>query len=148
MAEAIAKGYSTVHSCTQYQQIVVMKMATTDIITGLPNKSMLFKAGERLFENNSFANYVYVMLDIKHIDPEGHKALTGHDNVGILAFAKYLDEKQIRQLERTVSGYFDYIEDLIERENTFTMEQFASSINKFLSFREYKTLDGKGRISK
>lgn len=66
MAEAIAKGYSTVHSCTQYQQIVVMKMATTDIITGLPNKSMLFKAGERLFENNSFANYVYVMLDIKH----------------------------------------------------------------------------------
>ena len=40
----------------------------------------------------------------------------------------YLSEKQIRQLERTVSGYFDYIEDLIERENTFTMEQFASSI--------------------
>ena len=60
----------------------------------------------------------------------------------------YLDEKQIRQLERTVSGYFDYIEDLIERENTFTMEQFASSINKFLSFREYKILEGKGRISR
>lgn len=60
----------------------------------------------------------------------------------------YLDENQIRQLERTVSGYFDYIEDLIERENTFPMEQFASSINKFLSFREYKILDGKGRISK
>lgn len=60
----------------------------------------------------------------------------------------YLDEKQIRQLERTVSSYFDYIEDLIERENTFTMEQFASSINKFLSFREYKILEGKGRISK
>ena len=46
----------------------------------------------------------------------------------------YLSEKQIRQLERTVTGYFDYIEDLIERENTFTMEQFADSINKFLSF--------------
>ena len=49
----------------------------------------------------------------------------------------YLSEKQIRQLERTVSGYFDYIEDLIERENTFTMEQFAASINEFLSFRRY-----------
>lgn len=49
----------------------------------------------------------------------------------------YLPEKQIRQLERAVSGYFDYIEDLIERENTFTMEQFASSINEFLSFRRY-----------
>ena len=60
----------------------------------------------------------------------------------------YLDEKQIRQLERTVTGYFDYIEDLIERENTFTMEQFAASINKFLSFREYRILEGKGRVSK
>ena len=36
-----------------------------------------------------------VMLDIKHIDPEGHKALTGHDNAGILAFARYLEQKQI-----------------------------------------------------
>ncbi len=60
----------------------------------------------------------------------------------------YLSEKQIRQLERTVSGYFDYIEDLIERENTFTMEQFADSIGKFLTFREYKVLIGKGHISK
>ena len=38
----------------------------------------------------------------------------------------YLQEKEIRQLERTVTGYFDYIEDLIERENTFNMEQFAA----------------------
>lgn len=60
----------------------------------------------------------------------------------------YLNEKQIRQLERTVTGYFDYIEDLIERENTFTMEQFAESINRFLSFREYEILTGKGRISR
>lgn len=59
----------------------------------------------------------------------------------------YLDEKQIRQLERTVSGYFDYIEDLIERENTFTMEQFAASINEFLTFRKYEILPGKGSVS-
>ncbi|WP_298701734.1 virulence RhuM family protein [uncultured Ruminococcus sp.] len=59
----------------------------------------------------------------------------------------YLDEKQIRQLERTVSGYFDYIEDLIERENTFTMEEFAESVNEFLSFRRYKTLTDNGRVS-
>lgn len=59
----------------------------------------------------------------------------------------YLDEKQIRQLERTVSGYFDYIEDLIERENTFTMEEFAKSVNEFLSFRRYKTLTDNGRVS-
>ena len=60
----------------------------------------------------------------------------------------YLDEKQIRQLERTVTGYFDYIEDLIERENTFTMEEFADSINEFLAFRKYDILKGKGCISK
>lgn len=59
----------------------------------------------------------------------------------------YLDAKQIRQLERTVTGYFDYIEDLIERENTFTMEEFAASINEFLSFRRYDILPDKGRIS-
>ena len=60
----------------------------------------------------------------------------------------YLDEKQIRQLERTVSGYFDYIEDLIERENTFTMNEFAESIGEFLSFRRYDVLEGKGSISR
>ena len=59
----------------------------------------------------------------------------------------YLDEKQIRQLERTVTGYFDYIEDLIERENTFTMQEFAQSINEFLSFRRYQILPDKGRVS-
>ena len=59
----------------------------------------------------------------------------------------YLDEKQIQRLERTVSGYFDYIEDLIERENTFTMEQFAESINEFLAFRRYEILPDKGKIS-
>ncbi|MCM1173227.1 MAG: virulence RhuM family protein [Clostridium sp.] len=62
----------------------------------------------------------------------------------------YLDEKQIRQLERAVTGYFDYIEDLIERENTFTMEEFASSVNEFLAFRRYEILPDqcKGKISR
>ena len=60
----------------------------------------------------------------------------------------YLDEKQIRQLERTVTGYFDYIEDLIERENTFTMEEFAASVNEFLAFRRYDILPDKGKISR
>lgn len=59
----------------------------------------------------------------------------------------YLSEKEIRQLERNVSGYFDYIEDLIERRNTFTMEEFALSIDKFLEFREYKILEGYGQVS-
>jgi hypothetical protein len=64
------------------------------------------------------------------------------------AIAKnYLQEKEIKQLERTVTGYFDYIENLIERENTFTMESLANSVDKFLNFNEFKILEGKGKIS-
>lgn len=59
----------------------------------------------------------------------------------------YLQEKEIHQLERTVAGYFDYIEDLIERENTFNMEQFAASVNEFLTFRRYQILPDRGKIS-
>ena len=59
----------------------------------------------------------------------------------------YLDEREIRQLERAVTGYFDYIEDLIERENTFSMSQFSASVNEFLEFRRYQILPDKGRIS-
>lgn len=58
----------------------------------------------------------------------------------------YLDEKQIRRLERAVSGFFDYVEDLIENERAFTMQQFAEAINAFLEFRQYKILQGKGSV--
>ena len=59
----------------------------------------------------------------------------------------YLQEKEIRQLERAVTGFFDYIEDLIERENTFNMAQFSTSVNEFLAFRRYQILPDKGKIS-
>ena len=60
----------------------------------------------------------------------------------------YLQEKEIRQLERTVTAYFDYIEGLVERRNTFTMRGLADSIDRFLSFNEYEILEGRGSISK
>ena len=60
----------------------------------------------------------------------------------------YLSENDIKRLERAVSGFFDYIEDLIENENTFNMSQFSESVNAFLSFRKFKILPNKGRISK
>ena len=59
----------------------------------------------------------------------------------------FLQEKEIRQLERAVTGFFDYIEDLIERENTFNMAQFSASVNEFLTFRRYQILPDKGKIS-
>ena len=59
----------------------------------------------------------------------------------------YLTEAEIKSLERTISSYFDYIERIIENRNTFTMERFSDSVNKFLNFNEYKILEGKGKIS-
>lgn len=66
----------------------------------------------------------------------------------VIVAKNYLQEKEIKQLERTVTGYFDYIEGLIERENTFTMNQLAESVNKFISFNDYKVLEGKGKMTK
>ncbi|MEG0377995.1 MAG: RhuM family protein [Eubacterium sp.] len=60
----------------------------------------------------------------------------------------YLEEKDIRRLERAITGYFDYVEDLIEDENAFTMEEFSTSINAFLTFRKFDILQGKGRVRK
>lgn len=59
----------------------------------------------------------------------------------------YLDEQQIRRLERAVTAYFDYIEMQIERQNTFTMEQFAASVDRFLTFNDYRILPDRGRVS-
>lgn len=66
----------------------------------------------------------------------------------VLVAKNYLEEKEIQQLERTVTSYFDYIEGLIERENTFTMDSLAESVNKFLNFNEYKVLEGNGKVAK
>jgi hypothetical protein len=60
----------------------------------------------------------------------------------------YLSEDKIKRLERVVTGFFDYVEDIIENENTFTMTEFAASVNEFLSFRKYQILAGKGKITK
>ena len=47
-----------------------------------------------------------------------------------------------------VAGYFDYVEDIVERENTFTMKEFAASVNEFISFRKYDVLKDKGKVTR
>ena len=66
----------------------------------------------------------------------------------VIVAKNYLELDEIKRLERLVIGYFDYVEDVIERENTFTMEEFATSVNEFLEFRKYQVLKDKGKISK
>ena len=123
-------------------------------------------------KNSPTTRYFYVMIQNRF-----HYAIMGHtaaeiiyskadhtkENMGLttwkyapdgrilksdVSIAKnYLQEKEIRQLERAVTGFFDYIEDLIERENTFNMAQFSASVNEFLTFRRYQILPDKGCIS-
>ena len=85
----------------------------------------------------------YMGLTVWKNSPDGRILKTD-----VTVAKNYLSERDIKRLEREVSGYFDYIERLIESENTFTMEQFVASVNEFLSFRKYKILTDKGRISK
>ena len=104
-------------------------------ITGKSAPEIIYAAADHTKENMGLTTWKNA--------PDG-RILKSDVNVA----KNYLDERQIRQLERTVSGYFDYIEDLIERENVFTMEDFAKSINEFLAFRRYEILPDKGRISR
>lgn len=113
-----------------------------------------------------------------HVQDKFHYAITGHTSAEIISLKadaskplmgmttyknapkgrvlksdtviakNYLSETEIKQLERTVSSFFDYIEGIIERRNTFTMEAFAASVDKFLAFNEYQILEGYGSMSR
>ncbi|HGF5284456.1 TPA: virulence RhuM family protein [Vibrio parahaemolyticus] len=113
-----------------------------------------------------------------HVQDKFHFAITGHTAAEIIALKadanqplmgmttyknapsgrvlksdttvakNYLSEDEIKKLERAVSAFFDYIEGIIERRNTFTMEAFAESVNKFLTFNEYRVLEGCGSVSR
>ena len=98
-------------------------------------------AAEIIYKNAN-ANRINMGLTTWKNAPEGRIVKT---DTGIAK--NYLLEKEIKQLERTITGYFDYLENLIERENTFTMEGLANSVDRFLNFNEFKILDGKGKIS-
>ena len=113
-----------------------------------------------------------------HVQDKFHFAITGHTAAEIIALnadaskplmgmstyknapdgrvlksdanvaKNYLSEADIKKLERAVSAFFDYIEGIIERRNTFTMESFAESVNKFLAFNEYRILEGLGKVTR
>ena len=102
-------------------------------ITGQTAAEIIFSKADHTKENMGLTTWKYA--------PDGRVLKSD------VSIAKnYLQEKEIRQLERAVTGFFDYIEDLIERENTFNMAQFSASVNEFLAFRRYQILPDKGKI--
>jgi hypothetical protein len=99
-------------------------------------------AAEIIF-NNANAKKPYMGLQTFKNSPNG-RVLKLDSTIG----KNYLPENDIKRLERTVAGFFDYIENIIEHRQTFTMEQFADSVNKFLDFNEFRVLEGFGSISR
>ena len=104
-------------------------------ITGQTAAEIIYNKADHTKDNMGLTTWKYA--------PDGRTLKSD-----VVVAKNYLEEKEIRQLERAVTGYFDYIEDLIERENTFNMKEFADSVNEFLSFRRYDILKDKGRISR
>ncbi|MCD4677864.1 MAG: virulence RhuM family protein [Desulfobacula sp.] len=118
---------------------------TKDFYATIQNKFHFAIAGQTAAEiiyESADANKVFMGLSTWKNSPEG-RILKSDTKIA----KNYLSEKEIKRLERSVSGFFDYIENIIENRITFTMEVFAKSVNKFLLFNEYKVLTGKGNIS-
>jgi len=99
-------------------------------------------ASEIIYKNADASKPAMGMLSYKN-SPDG-RVLKSDAVIG----KNYLSEDDIKKLERTITAFFDYIEGIIERRNSFTMEGFAESVNKFLEFNEYKILEGYGKISR
>ncbi len=60
----------------------------------------------------------------------------------------YLSEKEIKKLERTITGFFDYIENVIENETPLDMDDMITNVDSFLNFNKFEVLKGKGNVSK
>lgn len=99
-------------------------------------------ASEIIYKNADAGKPAMGMLSYKN-SPDG-RVLKSDAGVG----KNYLCEDKIKKLERTITAFFDYIEGIIERRNSFTVEEFAKSVNKFLEFNEYKIVEGYGKISR
>ena len=99
-------------------------------------------AAEKIYGSADSAKPLMGMKTFKNA-PDG-RVLKSDAAIG----KNYLSEDEIRSLERAVSAFFDYIEGIIKRRKTFTMEGFAGSVNKFLEFNEYKVLEGHGKVSR
>ena len=105
------------------------------VIVGKTAPEIIYSKADNTKENMGLTNWKN--------SPDGRILKTD-----VIVAKNYLELDEIKRLERLVVGYFDYVEDVIERENTFTMEEFATSVNEFLEFRKYEVLKNKGKVSK
>jgi len=65
----------------------------------------------------------------------------------VIIAKNYLKETEIKDLEWTISWFFDYLERIIKNRITMEMSDLAESVDKFLDFNEYEILEGLWIIS-
>ena len=119
---------------------------TKDFYASIQNKFHYAITGQTAAEivfTSASADKQFMGLTTWSNAPDG-RVLKGDTQIA----KNYLQEAEIKKLERTISGYFDHIENIIENRTTFIMTEFAASVDKFLSFNEYRILSGKGSISR
>jgi hypothetical protein len=119
---------------------------TQDFYAKIQNKfhyAITGKTAAEIIHDKADRNTPYMGLSTWRNSPKGRVLASD-----VTIAKNYLGEKEIKRLERTVSGFFDYIENVIENRTTLTMQTMADSVDKFLNFNEYKVLEGKGKISK
>jgi len=119
---------------------------TREFYTTIQNKFHFAIAGQTAAEivyTNADSSKDYMGLTTWKNSPDGRILKSD-----VTVAKNYLSENDIKRLERAISGYFDYIEDLIESENTFTMSEFAKSVNEFLAFRKFKILTHNGKVTR
>ena len=104
-------------------------------ITGQTAAEIIYKKADSQKENMGLATGKY--------SPKGRILKSD-----VIIAKNYLDEKSIKKLERTITGFFDYIEHIIENRIAMKMQDLAECVDKFLNFNEYKILKDKGSISK
>tara|TARA_B110000503_G_C7114256_1_gene399571 strand:- start:18 stop:821 length:804 start_codon:yes stop_codon:yes gene_type:complete len=144
----ISVGYRVNSSKATQFRIWATQTLKEYIVKGFVLDDNRLKQGQTLFGKDYFRELLQRVRSIRANERRIYQQITDIFAEYVIVAKNYLQETEIKQLERTVTGYFDYIEGLIERQNTFTMEQLAESVNKFLTFNDYKILEGNGKISK
>lgn len=135
----IAVGYRVNSKQATHFRMWATQVLREFIIKGFVLDDERLKQGRKLFDTDYFKELLERVRSIRASERRIYQQIVAKN---------YLKEDEIKQLERTVTGFFDYVEGLIARNNTFTMKQFAKSVDKFLTFNEYKILDGKGSVSR
>jgi len=118
---------------------------TTDFYASIQNKFHFAITGQTAAEiiyDKADAKKQHMGLTTWKYSPKGRILKSD-----VITAKNYLNEKEIKKLERTISSFFDYIERIIETKTIMKMKDLSNSVNKFLEFNEFKILEGKGKIS-